>query len=122
MKTENLLQLVADKERKIEQLESEVNRFETQSEMMSTSTVSKAEEIHRMKDVEDSLEDRYNKLKMLAVRMKRKISEQIAQLQEKDNQLALLKADEKGNSVRNTTINLQVKLRPTSLFIASSPV
>lgn len=122
MKTENLLQLVADKERKIEQLESEVNRFETQSEMMSTSTVSKAEEIHRMKDVEDSLEDRYNKLKMLAVRMKRKISEQIAQLQEKDNQLALLKADEKGNSVRNTTINLQVKLRPTSLFIASSPL
>lgn len=117
-----MLQLVADKERKIEQLESEVNRFETQSEMMSTSTVSKAEEIHRMKDVEDSLEDRYNKLKMLAVRMKRKISEQIAQLQEKDNQLALLKADEKGNSVRNTTINLQVKLRPTSLFIASSPV
>lgn len=101
---------MAEKERKIEQLESEVNRFETQSEMMSTSTVCKVEEIHRMKDVEDSLEDRYNKLKMLAVRMKKKISEQNTQIQEKDNQIATLKSDEKGNNIRNSPLNMQVKL------------
>ena len=111
MKTETLLQLVAERERKIELLENEVNRFETQSEMMSTSTVSKAEEIHRMKDVEDSLEERYNKLKTLAVKMKRKLAEQNAQLQEKDNQLTSLKIDDKKINISNSSINLQVKIK-----------
>lgn len=78
---------------------------------MSTSTVSKVEEIHRMKDVEDSLEDRYNKLKMLAVKMKRKIAEQSTQLQEKDNQLTLLKAEDKKTHIRNNSLNLQVNNR-----------
>lgn len=108
MKTETFLQLVAEKERKIELLESEANRFEAQSEIMSTSTVTKAEEIHRMKDVEDSLEDRYNKLKMFAVRMKRRIAEQNSQLQDKDCQLALLKADGKKSNTCNTPLNMQV--------------
>ena len=108
---------MAERERKIEQLESEANRFETQSEVMSTSTVSKMEEIHRMKDVEDSLEDRYNKLKMLAVRMKKKIAEQNIQLQEKENQLALLRADDKKSNNRNTPLNLQVKFKSCILLI-----
>lgn len=108
VKTETFLQLVAEKERKIELLESEGNKFETQSEILSTSTVSKAEEIHRMKDVEDSLEDRYNKLKMLAVRMKRKIAEQNNQLHDKENQLALLRVDEKNRNISNSPLNLQV--------------
>ena len=108
---------MAERERKIEQLESEANRFETQSEVMSTSTVSKMEEIHRMKDVEDSLEDRYNKLKMLAVRMKKKIAEQNIQLQEKENQLALLRAEDKKSNIRNTPLNLQVKFKSCILLI-----
>lgn len=78
-------------------MESEINRFETQSEMMSTSTVSKAEEIHRMKDVEDSLEERYNKLKTLAIRMKKKIAEQQSQLATLDS-----------SNIRSIPINLQV--------------
>jgi len=78
-------------------LESEINRCETQSEMMSTSTVSKAEEVHRMKDVEDSLEERYNKLKLLAIRMKKKIAEQ-------QNQLATLES----SNIRSIPVNLQV--------------
>jgi hypothetical protein len=84
---------------------------------MSTSTVSKVEEIHRMKDVEDSLEDRYNKLKMLAVRMKKKIAEQNIQLQEKENQLALLRAEDKKSNIRNTPLNLQVKFKSCILLI-----
>ena len=108
---------MAERERKIEQLESEANRFETQSEVMSTSTVSKMEEIHRMKDVEDSLEDRYNKLKMLAVRMKKKIAEQNIQLQETENQLALLRAEDKKSNIRNTPLNLQVKFKSCILLI-----
>ena len=78
-------------------MESEINRCETQSEMMSTSTVSKAEEVHRMKDVEDSLEERYNKLKLLAIRMKKKIAEQ-------QNQLATLES----SNIRSIPVNLQV--------------
>ena len=108
---------MAERERKIEQLESEANRFESQSEVMSTSTVSKVEEIHRMKDVEDSLEDRYNKLKMLAVKMKKKIAEQNIQLQEKENQLALLRAEDKKSNIRNTPLNLQVKFKSCILLI-----
>ena len=65
--------------------------------MMSTSTVSKAEEVHRMKDVEDSLEERYNKLKLLAIRMKKKIAEQ-------QNQLATLES----SNIRSIPVNLQV--------------
>ncbi|EFX90403.1 hypothetical protein DAPPUDRAFT_219999 [Daphnia pulex] len=118
-KTETFLQLVAERERKIEQLESESSRFETQSEVMSTSTVSKVEEIHRMKDVEDSLEDRYNKLKMLAVKMKRKIAEQNTQLQEKDNQLTLLKAEDKKTHIRNNSLNLQMNLDAVQLELDS---
>lgn len=102
-----MLQLVAERERKIEQLENDLNRLETQSEIMSTSTVSKAEEFHRMKDVEDSLEERYNKLKMLAVKMKRKIAEQNVQLQEKENQLASFTQADK-LIVKNIPANLQV--------------
>ena len=64
---------------------------------MSTSTVSKAEEVHRMKDVEDSLEERYNKLKLLAIRMKKKIAEQ-------QNQLATLES----SNIRSIPVNLQV--------------
>lgn len=90
-----------------------MNRLETQSEAMSTSTVSKAEEIHRMKDVEDSLEDRYNKLKMLAVRMKKKMAEQSAQLIEQEKKLAS-KAITNGEGLSNNRnnsipLNLQVK-------------
>lgn len=109
MKTESLLQLVAEKERRVDVLEGEISRYETQTEATSTSTVSKAEEIHRMKDVEDSLEERYNKLKKLAVNMKRKISELNGELQDKDQKLsAAIKASEKGNKVLNTPLNFQV--------------
>lgn len=109
MKTESLLQLVAEKERRVDVLENEISRYETQTEAMSTSTVSKAEEIHRMRDVEDSLEERYNKLKMLAVKMKRRISELTSELQDKDQKLsAAMKTSEKGNKALNTPLNFQV--------------
>jgi hypothetical protein len=52
------------------------------SEAMSNSTVSKVEELNRMKDVEDSFEDRYSKLKLIAIKLKKKCGEQAKQLQE----------------------------------------
>jgi len=55
------------------------------SEMMSTSTVSRVEEHSRMKDVEDSFEDRYSKLKLIAIKLKKKCGEQAKIIQELQN-------------------------------------
>ena len=55
------------------------------SEMMSTSTVSRVEEQSRMKDVEDSFEDRYSKLKLIAIKLKKKCGEQAKIIQELQN-------------------------------------
>ena len=76
---------------------------ESQSEVMSTSTVSKAEEIHRMKDVEDSLEDRYNKLKMLALKMKKKMADQSSQVDDMNLKLAAITKEK-----INANISIQV--------------
>lgn len=55
---------------------------ESRSEIMSTSTVSRAEEFSRMKDVEDSFEDRYSKLKLVAIKLKKKVNEQTKIIEE----------------------------------------
>ena len=49
---------------------------DSRSEVMSTSTVSRVEEQSRMKDVEDSFEDRYSKLKLIAIKLKKKVADQ----------------------------------------------
>ena len=59
---------------------------DSRSEVMSTSTVSRAEEFNRMKDVEDSFEERYSKLKLIAIKLKKKVADQdktIKELQSK---------------------------------------
>jgi len=62
---------------------------DSRSEVMSTSTVSRVEEANRMRDVEDSFEDRYSKLKLIAIRMKKKVNDQEKVIKE----LRLSKAD-----------------------------
>lgn len=62
-----------EKTKSLEQLKS-LN--ENQSEIMSTSTMSRAEDVARMHDIEDSFEDKYNKLRGLAIKQKKKIAEQ----------------------------------------------
>jgi len=49
---------------------------DSRSEVMSTSTVSRVEESNRMRDVEDSFEDRYSKLKLIAIKLKKKVVDQ----------------------------------------------
>ena len=51
-------------------------------EMMSTSTVSRVEEQNRMRDVEDSFEDRYSEPKPIAIKLKKKCGEQAKTIQE----------------------------------------
>ncbi len=110
---EELKRSLAEKEQRIEQLVGEVNRCDERSEVMSTSTVSRAEEMHRLKDVEDSLEDRYNKLKSLAVRMKKKMAEQTLELSEKSTKLAAALAREKAGGVH---ISSQVLIHYLQIF------
>ena len=59
---------------------------ESRSEAMSTSIVSKVEESNRMRDVEDSFEDKYSKFKLVAIKLKKKVVDQgkiIKELQSK---------------------------------------
>ncbi|XP_055381008.1 GRIP and coiled-coil domain-containing protein 2-like [Condylostylus longicornis] len=49
---------------------------DNQSEILSLCSTTKAEDSKRMQDVNECLEEKYNKLKVLAVKMKRKIQEQ----------------------------------------------
>lgn len=52
---------------------------------MSVSTISRAEEVNRMRDVEDSFEEKYNKLRVLAVKLKKKVAEQSSIIQTLDS-------------------------------------
>jgi chromosome segregation ATPase len=55
---------------------SMLDNDDSRSEVMSTSTVSRVEESNRMRDVEDSFEDRYSKLKLIAIKLKKKVVDQ----------------------------------------------
>lgn len=48
---------------------------------MSVSTISRAEEFNRMRDIEESFEEKYNKLRVLAVKLKKKVTEQSSFIQ-----------------------------------------
>merc|ERR1711915_39689 len=72
---------------------------ESRSEIMSTSTVSKAEEFNRMKDVEDSFEDRYSKLKLIAIKLKKKVGEQEKIIKELSSKKSKSNSDEGDSSL-----------------------
>lgn len=48
---------------------------------MSVSTISRVEEVNRMRDIEEGFEEKYNKLRVLAVKLKKKVGEQTAIIQ-----------------------------------------
>lgn len=66
---------LAEKSKSIEQLRTQ---FDNQSDILSTSTISRTEEVARMRDIEDSFEEKYNKLRSLAIKLKKKNVEQQA--------------------------------------------
>lgn len=69
----SLEESLKEKTRQIELLR---NQYDNQSEILSTSTISRADEVARMRDIEDSFEEKYNKLRALALKLKKKIAEQ----------------------------------------------
>ncbi|XP_039951892.1 GRIP and coiled-coil domain-containing protein 2 [Bactrocera tryoni] len=69
-----------------EELQSLRSNADAQSEVLSTSTISRAEELSRLREIDDSFEDKYNKMRGLAVKLKKRLQEQTGQLAEMEQQ------------------------------------
>lgn len=69
-----------------EELQSLRNNADAQSEVLSTSTISRAEELSRMREIDDSFEEKYNKMRGLAVKLKKRLQEQTGQMAEMEQQ------------------------------------
>lgn len=73
---------------RINELERIVHTNDTNNEQLSTSTVSRVEEMARMRDIDDSFEEKYNRLRAVAIKLKKKVAEQtklLADLESKNN-------------------------------------
>lgn len=83
---------------------------DAQSDVMSTSTISRAEEASRLKDVESSLEERYTKMKSLACKYKKIVTEKCSQLAalEAENKALLLEKNESTGKVSSNAKNMQI--------------
>merc|ERR1719445_2078511 len=93
----------------LEDLKDELNKSrnvgqeamdDSRSEVMSTSTVSRVEEQNRMKDVEDSFEERYSKLKLIAIKLKKKVADQDKIIKEMEMTKRDKKIDEDSSALR----------------------
>lgn len=125
-KVKELEQEKASLNKTIQALESELQSLrenaapghDAQSEIMSTSTISRAEDSQRMKELEDTFEERYMKLKSVAIRLKKRVAELTAQLnsaEESRNKLVSEKEDLKKKvdggakeSIKMTSKNIQI--------------
>ena len=110
---QNLKETVITLEKSIKEAQDEVAHLKDQSlnaaddsrsEIMSTSTVSRVEESSRMADLESSFEDRYSKLKIIAIKLKKKVHEQDKQINELQ---AENKHSEKLSQLTSNFANLQ---------------
>ena len=107
MKTEN-----------INNSSSATEQDDGRSEMMSTSTVSRVEEQNRMRDVEDSFEDRYSKLKLIAIKLKKKCGEQAKTIQELQSSKKVEEKLETGTRALGSTLMRQLKLLSRSKLLS----
>ncbi|XP_075983314.1 uncharacterized protein LOC142981334 isoform X2 [Anticarsia gemmatalis] len=93
---ENANKILAAKDATIASLKEEIEKLKQQSsgelpnEDMSTSTISKAEEHARMKDLDETFEEKYTKLRIFALKLKKKLNETISQLQQAEQDKAKL--------------------------------
>uniref|UniRef100_A0A182K560 GRIP domain-containing protein n=1 Tax=Anopheles christyi TaxID=43041 RepID=A0A182K560_9DIPT len=105
---EQLQQTVMEKEteleRQREELATAINRsnvsFDAQSDVMSTSTISRVEDVARLREIDESFEEKYIKLRSLAVKLKKKVAEQTVLLQ---------KYEKEASTVTNSTADVSVQ-------------
>ncbi|KAH8288835.1 hypothetical protein KR054_010334, partial [Drosophila jambulina] len=77
------LQIIEQLQSRVDELEQQVNA-DAQSDVLSTSTISRAEELSRLREVDEGYEEKYHKLRALAAKLKKKLQEQTQQLKEMD--------------------------------------
>ncbi|XP_022213374.2 GRIP and coiled-coil domain-containing protein 2 [Drosophila obscura] len=87
-------QSLREKSQTIEQLQTKVEELEqanadAQSDVLSTSTISRAEELSRLRELDEGYEEKYHKLRALAAKLKKKLQEQAQQLKEMDQGAAM---------------------------------
>ncbi|XP_055903770.1 GRIP and coiled-coil domain-containing protein 2 [Eupeodes corollae] len=111
-----------ENETKIKQLTEEItiiraqlDNHDAQSEALSTSTISRTEDIARLREVDESFEEKYNKLRALAIKMKKKSHEQSIIMVELEKQVAESKTKttdmtEKISSLESERESLQKEL------------
>lgn len=93
---DNAMKSLIEKEAIITSLKDEIEKLKQQQsapvelphEDMSTSTISKAEEHSRMKDLDETFEDKYTKLRIFALKLKKKLNETTTQLQNSEQDKA----------------------------------
>ncbi|XP_062121665.1 GRIP and coiled-coil domain-containing protein 2 [Drosophila sulfurigaster albostrigata] len=67
---------------RIDELEQHEQNADAQSDVLSTSTISRAEELSRLRELDDGYEEKYNKLRTLTVKLKKKLQEQMQQIKD----------------------------------------
>ncbi|KRG00826.1 GRIP and coiled-coil domain-containing protein 2 isoform X1 [Drosophila mojavensis] len=111
--TENL----TEKSKQLEQLQSRIDEMEqhehmngdAQSDVLSTSTISRAEELNRLRELDDGYEDKYNKLRSLAMKLKKKLQEQTQQIQSME-QAGAAKLEAEVEAIKSAQVQLQQDL------------
>ncbi|XP_022820256.1 GRIP and coiled-coil domain-containing protein 2 isoform X1 [Spodoptera litura] len=108
---DNAMKALSKKDEIITSLKEEIEKLKQQqvtsaelpNEDMSTSTISKAEEHSRMKDLDETFEEKYTKLRIFALKLKKKLNETTSQMQQTEKDKAklekLLSESKSGNHV-----------------------
>ncbi|XP_063393689.1 GRIP and coiled-coil domain-containing protein 2-like [Cydia fagiglandana] len=114
---ESAIKSLAEKDAVILALREEIEKLKQQScsaadisnEDMSTSTISKAEEYSRMRDLDETFEEKYTKLRIFALKLKKKLNETMMQLQsaekEKEKLTKLLEETSKTTVASNDEVD-----------------
>ncbi|KAG6452634.1 hypothetical protein O3G_MSEX007725 [Manduca sexta] len=96
---DNAMKALDSKEDYIASLKTEMDKLKQQNstpteipmeDNMSTSTISKAEEYARMKDLDETFEEKYSKLRIFALKLKKKLNETVTQMQNSEQDKARL--------------------------------
>ncbi|XP_068152592.1 GRIP and coiled-coil domain-containing protein 2 [Drosophila tropicalis] len=120
-------QSLLEKSQKIDQLISRIDELEqangidNQSEVLSTSTISRAEELSRLRELDDGYEDKYNKLRAIAAKLKKKLQEQMQDLKKMEDvkeevetiKLAQCQLQQDLNAARAENQKLKSKEKPS---------
>ncbi|XP_046989493.1 GRIP and coiled-coil domain-containing protein 2 [Schistocerca americana] len=111
LETEN-----SQQKEEIAQMRSRLTEFEKEaavdvarSEVTSNSTISKTEEQARLKDLEDTFEERYTKLRTVAVRLKKRVAELTAHLTQLEAERNKLLTDKQELQACVTQMSAQAK-------------